>query len=72
VAGAVNNCAEPGIRLEVPTSASTLHEFAPHGSHKVSDDFSAVLKVSEAWMGMVYKFRQRYKLDGGAVVGESC
>jgi hypothetical protein len=57
--------------LEVPTSVATLHEFARHRSHKADDDFSALLWASKTRIRVVYKFRQWYKLDGGAVVEKS-
>lgn len=40
-------------------SAQTLHEFALYSSHKASNGFLVVLKDLEAWIRMLYKFRQR-------------
>jgi hypothetical protein len=44
------------ISIKVPTGEPTLYEFAPHGSHKADDDFSVVLKESEARIRLVYNF----------------
>jgi len=51
---------------------ATLHESARYGSYRADDDFSAFLWDSKARIRAVYEFRLWYKLDGGAVVEESC
>jgi len=47
---------------------AVLRESARHGLMMIS----AFLWDSKARMKVVYEFQQWYKLDGGAVVEESC
>jgi hypothetical protein len=48
----------------------TSHKSAHHTSHKADIDFPALLQDSEGQMLAPIKFKQRYKLGGGAVVKE--
>ena len=51
---------------------ATSHSSARHGSHRANDDFSPFLRDSGARMRVVYELQHSIKLDGGAVVKESC
>jgi len=59
-------------RICVSDRRGDRHEFLRHSSHKADDDFLALLWKCKARIKTVYEFRQWYKLDGGAVVKESC